>query len=65
MDIFMLLSFNILFNNCKLIFMSSKVNIPGIIGIYPFIIENTIAAQNAPVNLNEESECNKHSTIEF
>ena len=50
---------------CRLIFMSSKVKMPGIIGIHPFIIESTITAQNTPVNLNEESECNKHFTIVF
>lgn len=58
----MLLFFNISFNMCRLIFMSSKVKMPGIIGIHPFIIESTITAQNTPVNLNEESECNKHFT---
>ena len=36
---------------CRLIFMSSKVKMPGIIGIHPFIIESTITAQNTPVNL--------------
>ena len=46
----MLLFFNISFNMCRLIFMSSKVKMPGIIGIHPFIIESTITAQNTPVN---------------
>ena len=50
---------------CRLIFMSSKVKMPGIIGIHPFIIESTITAQNTPVNLNEESECNKHLILVF
>ena len=44
----MLLFFNISFNMCRLIFMSSKVKMPGIIGIHPFIIESTITAQNTP-----------------
>ena len=66
MGIFMLGFFNISFNMYRLIHLClQKLRYQGISGIHPFIIPSTITAQNTPVNLNEESECNKHFTINF